>query len=238
MPLMNGGGFVELLHAYRLLWVRGRYGAGKTAVAFKLAEYFLRREGYRLITNVPSIWSDGRPALEDSGMLHAVVIMDEAGLGLKVKSQLEAMAAYARKMDCIYIFPSFFPPVRAAQVVTVQPAFQFTPIGLPLVVYEYRVSLGSFKDRGWFWWWFPAETWGIYSTNSPEGGIDELVNYMAQKVQEFRQVRGVGPTDGDGLPNMAQIERGEGSPVADYVDALAEVAEQFEALSTRKIRRK
>ena len=83
-------------------------------------------------------------------MLNAVVVMDEAGLALKATRQVEAMAAYAAKMDCIYLFPSFFPPIRAAQVVTVQPVFSFVQIGLPVIVYRWRVKIGSFDDRGTF----------------------------------------------------------------------------------------
>jgi hypothetical protein len=82
--------------------------------------------------------------------------MDEAGLALKARQV--GMAAYA-KMDCIYLFPSFFPPIRAAQVVTVQPIFSFVQIGLPVIVYRWRVKIDP--DDGEFRLGLASEVWSL-----------------------------------------------------------------------------
>ncbi|MEO5355286.1 MAG: hypothetical protein H7835_19025 [Magnetococcus sp. XQGC-1] len=240
MPIINSAGFERLVGEYRLLWVRGRYGSGKTAISFKLAEYFLRR-GYRLITNTPSVWSDGEVRLNENGLLHSVVIMDEAGLELKLKGQLETMAAYARKMDCVYIFPSFFPPTRWAQVVTLQPLFGFSQIGIPLSVYEWRVNLGGFKDRGWFLWSWPSEVWGIFSSRAPQTSVQSLIYYLDERVKEFKAREGV--TDNAGLrgfDTVPEVDAGASAfaSFGDNVEALAEAADELAAISFRPVRRK
>jgi hypothetical protein len=232
MGFIYSAGFEQLVGAYRLLWIRGKFGSGKTAVAFKIAEHFLKR-GYRLVTNTPSVWNDGLVEINQEGLLHAVIIVDEAGLGLKVKQQLEAMAAYARKMDAIYIFPSFFPPTRSAQVVTLQPLFSLMQIGLPLSVLEWRVNMGGFKDKGFFLWAFPSETWGVYDTSAPEGAIDEIINHLAEQVQKFRTQKGVARSD-----ELSALGTGfsQVDAFADSVDALSEAVDSLSSVSTRRVR--
>lgn len=232
MSFIGSQGFEALVGSYRLLWVRGRFGSGKTAISLKLAEYFLKR-GYRLITNTPCIWSDGLCGLNEEHQMKAVVIIDEAGLGLKVKPQLEAMSAYARKMDCIYIFPSFFPPVRSAQVVTLQPLFSMQSIGLPFTVLEWRVNVGGFKEKGWFIWSWTQDVWGIYSTSAPESAIDEIINHLSEQVQKYREAKGVGRSDS--LSTLAQDGDGFAS-FADSVETLAETADALSSVSLGRVR--
>lgn len=233
MGLIGAGGFLQLCQSYRLIWIGGRFGGGKTSFSFRLAQEFLE-QGYRLITNTQSIWSDkwSDVQLDPDGMLHAVVIMDEAGLGLKANKQVEAMAAYANKMDIIYFFPSFFPPIRAAQVVTIQPVFGFINIGIPLIVYKWRVRIGSFEDKGFFAWLNPAEIWGIYSRRSPESNIYNLVGYLAERVEDYRKFFGVS----DGVSTLE--EPTEVDTLRDAATAMETAADAFASLPARGNRRR
>ena len=59
--------------------------------------------------------------LMEDDMLRTVFVLDEGGLWFKTNDMIEEIAAYAAKMDCVYIIPSYWAPTRAAQKVVVQP---------------------------------------------------------------------------------------------------------------------
>jgi len=235
MSFVGASGLLQLIQSYRLVWIGGRFSGGKTSFALRIAEEFLKM-GYRLLSNTPCVWADEWEKVrlhDETGMLNAVVVMDEAGLALKATRQVEAMAAYAAKMDCIYLFPSFFPPIRAAQVVTVQPVFSFVQIGLPVIVYRWRVKIGSFDDRGSFAWVWPAEVWGVYSRRAPESSIYDLIDFLGDRVEDYRAKFGVSN-------RLSRVERevSETDTFRDSVSALSETVDSFEALSSRGNRRK
>lgn len=235
MSFVGAGGLLQLIQSYRLIWIGGKFSGGKTSFAMKIAEEFCKT-GYRLLTNTPCIWADDWDNVrlsEDTGMLNAVIVMDEAGLALKATRQVETMAAYAAKMDCIYLFPSFFPPIRAAQVVTVQPIFSFVQIGLPVIVYRWRVKIGAFDDKGSFIWVWPSEVWGTYSRRAPESSIYDLVDFLGDRVEDYRKRFGVSN-------RLSRMERevSEADTFRDSVAALSETVDTFEAISSRGNRRK
>lgn len=192
MGLIGAGTFISVVHNYRLLWISGRFGGGKTSLGYYMASEWLKK-GYRLITNGRCIWADDMEKIDfvdDFGHLKAVIVLDEGGLEFKASKQVEQIAAYASKMDCIYILPSFWPPVKAAQVVTCQPLFGFLLIGLPLIVYKWQVNLGGFKDAGHFFWWKPKEIYGVYSRQDPGDVAQDIIAYLVRKSEEFREIYG------------------------------------------------
>jgi len=133
---------------YRLVWICGKFGGHKTSFSFAIAEEYLK-QGYRLITNCKSVWADDIKDIElnENNQLKAVIILDEGGHYFQSSRQIEQIASYANKMDCIYLFPSFFPPARSAQIFQIQPIFSFKMTGIPLIIYRWRVKLGGFEDK-------------------------------------------------------------------------------------------
>jgi hypothetical protein len=225
MGLINAGTFLATVQNYRLLWISGKFGGGKTSLAFYMAGKTWLSRGYRLITNSRCVWADKFEDinfLDEFGHLKAVVVLDEGGLEFKASKQVEEIAAYARKMDCIYIIPSFWPPVKAAQVVTCQPVFGFASIGFPLTVYKWKVELGGFKDGGTFYWYNPSEIWGVYSSQDPGDIAEDIVEFLAKKAEEFRELHG---RSGKRLSALGVSE-------ADLIrDAASEFREAADALS-------
>lgn len=237
MPLIGAGAFTGIISSYRLLWISGRFGGGKTSFAYALAEEYLK-VGYRLVSNNRSIWCDNMDDVQidpETGHLKAVIILDEGGLEFKAKSQIEQIAAYAAKMDCIYIIPSFWPPVRAAQVLTAQPLFSLQSAGLPVIVYRWRVKLGSFTDNGIFIWTWPNAIYGIYSREDPGDRSGQIVNWLVKRKNEFRGRFGYA-TD-DGIPEM-EGGPGQDELLADAVDEVIGATEDIEAISRRTRRRR
>ena len=120
MGLIGAVQFPRTVESYRLLRIAGKFGGGKMSLAFYMSEPWLKR-GYRLITNGKCVWADsmdGMGFVDEDGHLKAIAVFDEGGLEFKASKQVETIAAYAAKMDAIYLLPSFWPPVRRAQVVT------------------------------------------------------------------------------------------------------------------------
>lgn len=232
MGLLFAGAFTSVISAYRLLWIGGRFGGHKTALAYKLAETYLS-SGYRLVSNNRSVWTDNieEVNLLEDNTLRAVVILDEGGLEFKSSRQIEQIAAYARKMNVIYIIPSFFPPTRAAQVLICQPLFNFKSAGLPLVVYKWRAKLGAFSDQGIFFWWWPNEIYGIYSSSDPGDRATEIVNWLIEKKEQFRERLGYD----ESIPEMAETEE---SILMEAANTMAQAADDFSSIPVRRGRRK
>lgn len=232
--MIGGEHVVDLVRDYRLAWISGRYGSFKTLFAFELAEKFLKR-GYRLITNAKTPWADDWSKVDflPNGTLRAVVLMDEAGLTLRYTEQLERMCAYSRKMDCIYIFPSFFPPVRFAQVLNLHSVYGFIHIGVPIRVFQCRVHIGGWRDQSTFILTGFEEFYGVYSTQSVDLDTEGIIEYMAEKTEQFRERFGGKRVSG--------LETNRVNPLAgleDSAGALAEAADDFAAVSSRARRRK
>jgi hypothetical protein len=230
--LIWAGAAVPLLPSYRLLWIGGRFGGHKTSLAFYLAEHYLRA-GYRLVTNVHSCWGDDLDSvqLDQDGKLKAVIVLDEGGIQFKSSKQIEMIAAYARKMDVIYIIPSFWPPSRVAQVFTIQPIFNFIATGIPVIVYRWRVRLGAWEDKGWFLWSNPSEIYGIYSTADPGDSADAIISFLITRTQQYRRRAGYE------ISTMGETETSEVDILADAVSGLSDAADQMASIPRRKNRR-
>jgi len=214
-----------ILESYRLLWIEGRFGGGKTSLAFRLARPFLER-GYRLLTNIRSVWADNPNEIDfvdEWGHLKLVVIMDEGGLWLKRNKMVEAMAAYAAKMDCVYIIPSFFAPASYFRIFRIAVLYGFRHIKIPIIFYRWRLVSSGFVDRGILAWIRPEEIYGVYSRQDPAMDGRFLVKFMAEKVQEYRK-----KYDRDypfELPDLEEDdETGElQTAIADFSDAVTEL---------------
>jgi hypothetical protein len=233
--IIGGEHVVDLVRDYRLCWISGRYGSFKTLFAFELTEKFLKR-GYRLITNAKTPWADKWENIDflPNGTLKAVILMDEAGLTLRYTEQLERMCAYSRKMDCIYIFPSFFPPVRYAQVLNLHSVFGFSHIGLPLRVWKCRVRIGGWRDETTFLLTGFSEFFGVYSTQSVDLDTEAIIEFMAEKTEKFRESFG-----GNRVSKVEETARK--NPFAgleDSAGALQEAADDFSAISARRSRKR
>lgn len=234
MPLINAGSLLGLAESYRLIWIGGRFGGHKTSFTYYLARNWLER-GYRLVTNNRCVWADNLDEVqllsEKSHHLQAVVILDEGGLQFKASRQVEAMCAYAAKMDCIYLIPSFFPPTRSAQVLSIQPVFSFLSVGIPLVVYRWRITLGQFRDSSWFAWWNPSEIYGVYSRQDPGEPIERIMQFMIDRTADYRAAYG----REDSIPTL---EVTDNDRTEDAANAFSEAADNLIAIAPALSRRK
>lgn len=224
MSFINAAPIFGILSSYRLIWICGKFGGHKTALSLAMAENFLK-EGYRLITNNRNVWQDklSEVDLDENGHLKAVVLLDEGGLYFKSSRQIEQIASYAAKMDCVYIIPSFWPPARAAQVITIQPLFSLKSAGLPVIFYKWRVDIGGFHDKGWFIWLFPQEIYGIYSRQDPGDDPEDIIEYLIKKTEAYRSKYG----RKNSIRTLEEVK-----PEDIYSDAAITLTEVFDNAST------
>lgn len=234
--LVNADILLQAIQSYRLVWLSGRFSGGKTSGAYRIAQEFLE-QGYRLITNNMCVWADKFEKvqlLDESNHLKSVVILDEGGQYFKSSKQIEMIASYAAKMDCIYLIPSFFPPTRTAQVIIIQPVFNLKAAGLPVIVYRWRVKVGSFEDKGNFFWINPQEIYGVYSRQDPGDNASQIIEFLLQRTQEFRSRYGRGE---DRIPELEGIDQ-EAEAFAEAVAGLESAAEQIASVRIRKTGRR
>lgn len=231
MAFINAESILGVLDMYRLIWISGRFGGHKTALAFKIAERYLKR-GYKLATNSRTVWADDldKITLNDNNQLKAVCILDEGGLYFKSGRQVEQIAAYAAKMDVVYIIPSFWPPTKAAQIINIQPVVSLKATGLPVIIYKWRVDIGQFREKGWFAWWDPKEIYGIYSRQDPGDEPERIVKFLTDRSNEYRTR--YGRTTTNEVFSMAAIS--EADQITEAGSLFADAAEDLAAVLGRK----
>lgn len=208
MPLLGSQSFLGLLETFRVLTFEGRYGGGKSALSFYVAQHLLSTGRFRyLLSNTPSVWSDDpndvvlRP--DDKGRptyLDAVVILDETGLFLEYAEDTKKFLAFLRKGNIVLLCPSVQDVPRELRGVMVQRTLNLETVGIPIWVYNYRVRKGSQRDNQRFMWWNPSEIYGIYDSGAfpiDDAGLGEmmldwtfLMSNRERKENEQRRYKG------------------------------------------------
>lgn len=188
---VNAGPVFGIIQSYRMCWVGGRPGGHKTSFCYAMSEIFLK-QGYRLVTNNRSVWADNMNEinLDDEGLMRTVVIVDEGGRYFKSSRQIEAVLSYPAKMDLILLIPSFWPPVRTAQIITIQPLFSLRSAGLPVIFYRWTVQIGGWRDKGSFLWINPQEIYGIYSRRDPGDSASDIINWLIDRTDQYERFEG------------------------------------------------
>lgn len=192
--LLGGANIPYLLREYRVGWIRGRYGVGKTLLAYALWYLYFRRMGYRLFCNFAA-W--GASSLEDlrpdaSGRLRAYIIIDEGGDWLTARRRV---IYAARKLDYILVVSGRAAPPREVQELTIVGRYSLESSGIPLVRYTAVASAGGIKDHYNFWLFLPWRFWGMYSTrdlsSDPGPLIDTLSRYARGIPEQLERINAV-----------------------------------------------
>jgi hypothetical protein len=145
----------------------GSYGGGKTLGAFQLAYELYKTGRYRYILgNCNSVWTDNpeQVVLRDDSFVDAIVILDEAGLFLKMSRDADKFLLGLRKLNITILCPSVLPPSSRIKFLQVQRVLNGQSFGLPLWVYQYRLNIGSEREKDNFILWQPQKMFGIYDT--------------------------------------------------------------------------
>lgn len=176
--LFHASEFLLNLSMFRVCWLRGRVGGGKTLLACVLAEHFLTAglvDG--VVANFPTVYPTSIVA-DDGLLFNRAVIFDESWELLDSRTSLtnpREYGAYSRKMGTYWLFPSVYPIDKRLRAVIVWRASVSTV--LPIWIYRWELGLDyDEQDGGWFALWRPERYFGRYDTAFipfDDGGISE-----------------------------------------------------------------
>lgn len=184
---INLGITLGYLKQFRSVWIFGRMGGGKTALAFGLA-YELLKSNYsrHLLSNCRCVWADDVQTLEipnpyDSGI---VAVIDEGGLFLETSRDVKSLLAFLRKLGLIVLVPSVRKPALRLQELRIQRLVALNSLGVPLWIYKTTLSSGDIRENSYFFWWRP-NIFGVYDTlDTPQSdrGIIRYFTELARRV--------------------------------------------------------
>lgn len=164
---------------YRMIWIRGRFGGGKTALAVSIAQWLCAAGYARFIASniklevgkeVHSTSAAQLRRYDCNGPIFkdTVILMDESWLHLgkgTSRKQVVDWLAFMRKGNNFLIMPSVLPLISDVTTLQAERVFNGMVIGLP--VWMYRWQLGDYRkggDRGVHWFRNPSSVFGLYST--------------------------------------------------------------------------
>lgn len=190
MPLLGADGVMGMIRNFRVVWIGGRYGGGKSALAHEIAANLLESGVVKyLVSNVRSVWRDdpSKVQMVDGVLVNAVVILDEGGMFLQSGRDVDAYLAFMRKMNIILIIPSVHPPPMRVRFLTITRFMTLTAVGLPAWLYSLTLQYAGVKEQMRFLWWKPSLIYGIYDTTGApvdDGGLDEYLKEWSQNLQK------------------------------------------------------
>lgn len=193
VPLINSTTLLAYVNVYRVAWFMGRYGGGKTSLAFRIAGELCEKYGYRyVISNVKSVWNTD-PAdvvLRQNKWVDAVIVLDEGGLFLENSFDAKKFLAFLRKLNIVLLVPSVLPPSPKMRFLSIQRMLNLNLLGLPIWTYMFNLTYGNIKENGSFFWRNPHEIYGIYDTNGfPEDDVG-LAEYVQKWIAQAKRTEG------------------------------------------------
>lgn len=172
--------FEEMVSRFRLLWLAGRFGGGKTSLAVYLAARFCQAGlTTRIVSNTPLRLREVErlDPRDVHDVTDAVLLMDESWryVGAGMDKQVREWVAYMRKRNQILLMPSAMDIARPLRVITIERRFNFTAFGLPLWWYTWFLNTATAKEKSQWFWWHPKRAFSLYDHSLPE--MDDFVLY-------------------------------------------------------------
>lgn len=172
---LNGGSFLENMLAFRLVWIRGRLGSGKTLLAVALSRW-LYDNNYidGMLTNI-NVNPAYVPVIRH--VRRSAVVLDEAGAFADSRNSMnksEGYGAFARKFDSYWLSPSKIKPDGRMGDLIVRRNLEL--IGLDWLIYSWLDNEG--EQKGWFALVGYRELFGQYQHTAipaSDGGIKRLL---------------------------------------------------------------
>jgi len=265
MPFINGQVSFAQVHGVRICYIPGYFGYGKTLLSFGIFQSYFGPRGYKLITNVACQWAEdlSKVNLDENGKLKAYIVIDEGGEWLEKGGHIKDILRNPRKMDYVLVIPSYHPPHRSAQKLTITPVWSFRSAGIPYIRYKWSSKINA--NKGEFGWFGFQETFGVYSSSDPAHSPAKIVSWLSAQNSLYRQRFGYDDEDkildgdamGEGAKtkknakrasetgsknSFSEMGREQQDDLADVgdgiLDAVEEAESRFEALAKRAAKRR
>lgn len=204
---LYGDVFLNTLRHYRIGWIGGRFGGGKTAIAVRIAIQF-EEKGWvdSIIGNFPCVAFKSWRDMDE--LRNAFIILDEAGAWMKEKD-FEDTVAFLRKRNLYLVVPSVMPPPIKARALNIQRIINFDMIGLPIWLYQMSLDYMNIHEEAKLWWVNPKEVFGLYDTSDVAINSRGIVRYVRKAFYGSRNER---DQDDDIFYLLRERETGEARP--------------------------
>lgn len=172
--------FLGMLHAFRICWLSGRFGGGKTSLAVMLAAKLLA-DGK--VERVVSNFDTSLSVKADGPLYNAAIMLDESWIYLDDRSSVTEYAAFVRKFNHYLILPSVWPPHNRFTFLSVQRVFNAYVVGVPAWFYRWQLGMRTVKEKGYFAVFNPSAVFGHYDTEFvpvDDGGISDAISQTAK----------------------------------------------------------
>lgn len=212
---VGGQAFWDSFTAFRVANLRGRYGGGKTSLAFIIAARLLaEKRVQRVISNIPCRFAVNEPRNQAVDLVYndeqqqnnisdirgipvplqdAAIVLDESWMYIESRQDVLDYAAFVRKFEHFLILPSVMPVHTRLSFFTVQRVFNGYTVGLPIWFYKWGIRDKDVKENGYFGILRPTAVFNYYPTKfvaGDDGGISDAVA-ITSKMAGFKGTRRV-----------------------------------------------
>lgn len=166
-------------HLFRMVWIRGRFGGGKTALAVAVCLWLVQKSYARYIASNIALTVGREVAVVSAEELRrvscagpvfrdTVILMDESWQALgkgTSRNQIQSWLSFMRKGNNFLIMPSVLPLVSDVTTLQVERFFNGLVLGVPAWLYKWH--LGDYRkggDRGLHLFMNPKRVFGLYDT--------------------------------------------------------------------------
>lgn len=189
---IGGDLFWNMFLAYRVCWIMGRFGAGKTSLAVIMAARLMAEKRIeKAVSNIPMSFSTTIDTSSYVPLKNAGIVLDEAWIYVDSRSSSMDYGAFIRKFEIFLLLPSVFPIHPRLSFFYVQRIFNGYTVGLPIWVYRWNINNRGIKDSGTFAILNPAAVFGHYPTDfvpGDDGGISKAM-LLTSQVEGFLGTR-------------------------------------------------
>lgn len=178
---VGGNVFWDTFCAFRVAWIRGRYGAGKTSLAVMMANRLLAEGRVEVVVgNIPMTTKSEVSVPLPS----AAILLDEAWLYIEGRKDVSDYGGFVRKFEHYLLLPSVFPVHARFSYFFVQRVFNGYTLGLPLWFYRWGLRQADIREYGYFAIMHPTAVFGHYPTKyvpGTDGGVGDAISATAKQ---------------------------------------------------------
>ncbi|PJF32187.1 MAG: hypothetical protein CUN51_00735 [Candidatus Thermofonsia Clade 1 bacterium] len=212
--------FLRMVANYRVVWLSGRFGGGKTSLAVWIAAWLVKNSyARRVVSNIPIT---GRVDPPPVPINDSVILLDESWMYVDSWNDVKAYAAFLRKANLYLLLPSVWAPHSRLRILECHRVFNGYVLSLPFWVYRWSLGMASISEKGYFALWMPHLVFGMYDTEyipKDDGGI---VDAIAASIGELPSGRS------RSARQTASASSSESSLVEEYARRIDDAADTIE----------